>query len=45
MIKSRDVPVQFAHGGGFQFQMNGGGVGGCPPMTGRSFCAPMALVF
>ena len=37
MMKSRDVPVELAHGWG-------GGFGGCPPMGG-SFGAPMAMAF
>lgn len=36
MMKSRDVPVELAHGWG-------GGYGGCPPMLGRSFGAPVAM--
>nr|CAH0110060.1 unnamed protein product [Daphnia galeata] len=37
MMKSRDVPVELAHGWG-------GGYGGCPPMLGRSFGAPVAML-
>lgn len=45
MMKSRDVPVEFAHGwgGGYQtFGIGGGALGGYP-MLGRSLGAPMAL--
>ncbi|EFX83005.1 hypothetical protein DAPPUDRAFT_302138 [Daphnia pulex] len=42
MMKSRDVPVQFAHGWG-GYQVLGGFAGGCGPMMGRSNCPPMAM--
>ena len=39
MMKSRDVPVEFAHGWG-------GGFGGCPPMFGfRCSGAPVAMAY
>lgn len=42
MMKSRDVPVQLAHGWG-GVQALGGFAGGCGPMVGRSNCPPMAM--
>jgi hypothetical protein len=42
MMKSRDVPVQLAHGWG-GYQALGAFAGGCGPMMGRSNCPPMAM--